>query len=127
MLATLLFWGWESNFLIYGTIAGVVLEMSRLVKNRWDLEDVDFNRIFSFCILVALALAGYVFTTSDIGGGARGMFQGAAGLRNATASTTMAANSVLRWLPLIFFPFVAQTGQPSKAAFLEIFMGFVPS
>src|SRR5215469_11492700 len=99
MFATLLFWGWESNLLWYGAIAGAVLEASRFVQLRWELEDTDFNRIFSFCVLVAVALAGYVFTTNDAGGGLRGMFQGASGLRNATASTSMAGNSVLRWLP----------------------------
>lgn len=107
MFATLLFWGWQSNMLLYGAIAGTVLEASRWVKLRWDLEDVDFNRIFSFCILVMVAAAGYVFSTNDVGGGLKGMFQGPAAVRNASISTELAADSVFRWLPLIGFPFIA--------------------
>ena len=94
--------------LLYGALAGAALEAARVVKLRWDLEDVDFNRIWSLCVLVAVALVGYVFTTNEQGGGLSGMFQGGlAGLRNATASSSVATTSVLRWLPLIFFPFLA--------------------
>ena len=85
MFATLLFWGWQSNLLIYGVIAGALLEASRFVKYRWELEDVDFNRIWSLCVLIMVVLGVYVFTTNDVGGGISGMFQGAAGLRNVSA------------------------------------------
>lgn len=106
LLATLLFWGWQSHLMIFGAVAGVLLESARWVKYRWDLEDTDFNRIWSFCVLMAVAMAAYVFTNNDEGGGMSGLFQGPAGLRNASISTTLATTSVFRWLPLIILPFV---------------------
>jgi hypothetical protein len=106
LLAALLFWGWQSHLLLYGALAGLVLEAARICKPRWDLEDGDFLRIWSLCTLVLVALGAYVFTTNSEGGGLSGMFQGVAGLRNATASSSAATTSVLRWLPLIFFLFI---------------------
>ena len=107
LLATLLFWGWQSNLVVYGAIAGVLLEASRWIKFRWDLDDTDFNRIWSFCGLMAVVLAAYVFTNNDEGGGVRGMFQqGPAGLRNASISTQVATTTVFRWMPLILLPFI---------------------
>jgi transglutaminase-like putative cysteine protease len=107
LFAALLFWGWESKLLFYGALAGAVLEAARVVKLRWELEDVDFNRIWSFCVLVMVGLAAYIFTTNDQGAGVSGMFHGVAGLRSASASSTVATTSVLRWLPLILLPFIA--------------------
>jgi len=108
LFAALLFWGWQSDLLWYGAAVGVLLEMSRFIKPRWELEDVDFNRIFSLCILVVVGVAAYIFTTSDEGGGLTGMFHsGFNGLRRAQNSSTVALTSVFRWLPLIFLPFAA--------------------
>ncbi|HUC85581.1 MAG TPA: hypothetical protein VL970_10345, partial [Candidatus Acidoferrales bacterium] len=108
LFATLLFWGWQSNLLWYGAAAGALLELSRFVKPRWDLEDVDFNRIFSLCILVVVGVGAFIFTTSDEGGGFSGMFQsGVNGLRRVQQSSTVTTFSVFRWLPLMFLPFVA--------------------
>jgi hypothetical protein len=107
LFATLLFWGWQSDWLVAGVIAGAALEAARFWKWRWDLEDVDFNRIWSFCVLVAVALFAYIFTTNDDGGGFSNMFRGPAAARNATVSSTLAFTTVMRWLPLICFPFIA--------------------
>jgi len=107
LFATLLFWGWQSHLLVYGALAGAVLEAARVFKPRWDLEDVDFNRLWSLCVVVALATFGYIFTTNDEGGGMSGLTQGPMALRNATTSSSVAANTMFRWLPLIFFPFLA--------------------
>jgi hypothetical protein len=106
LFAALLFWGWQSGLLLVGALAGAALEAVRFFKWRWDFEDVDFNRIWSFCVLMVVALAGYVFTTNDAGGGLSGMMHGPV-VRNATASSTQTITTVFRWLPLIFFPFIA--------------------
>ena len=74
LFAALAFWGWQSGLLLVGALAGAALEAVRFFKWRWDFEDVDFNRIWSFCFLVLVALAGYVFTTSNEGGGLAGIF-----------------------------------------------------
>lgn len=108
LFATLLFWGWQSDLLVCGVLAGAALEAARFTNFRWELEDVDFNRIWSLCLLLTVALAGYLFTTNDEGGGFTGLIHGGVnGLRKATDSSTTAITKVLRWLPLIFYPFVA--------------------
>ena len=45
LAAALLFWGWQTWFLIEGAIMAVVLESSRFIKARWELADDDFARI----------------------------------------------------------------------------------
>ena len=107
LFATLLFWGWQSDMLLAGALAGAALEASRIIKLRWDLEDVDFHRVGSLCMLVIVVVFGYMFTTNDEVGGLSGMTHGPAAVHNATVSSSRAANSVLRWLPLIWFPFIA--------------------
>jgi hypothetical protein len=32
LLAALLFWGWQSHLLLYGALAGMVLEAARIFK-----------------------------------------------------------------------------------------------
>jgi hypothetical protein len=66
--AALLFWGWQSDFLWTGVVLGIVLEGARFTRWRWELADTDFNRIWSFCVLLNVVLAGYVFTNNDAGG-----------------------------------------------------------
>jgi hypothetical protein len=102
IFATLLFWGWQSDLLLVGAVLGVVLESSRFMNWRWELDDTDFNRIWSFCV----ALVGYVFTTNDAGGGLSGLLHGNAA-RNAANSGVVTAIRFMRWLPMTTFPFVA--------------------
>jgi protein-glutamine gamma-glutamyltransferase len=106
LLAALLFWGWQSGFLIVGAALGVVLECARFIGARWDLDDDDFNRIWSFCVVLNVALAGYVFTTNDTGGGLNGMIHGNVAA-NVTNSSVLTVTRFLRWLPMTTFAFIA--------------------
>jgi len=107
--SALIFWGWQSGFLIPGFLMAIVVEAARFTKARWDFSDDDFSKVWTFCSLTFLAASVYAFTSnngpSNIGGWIRNpgfRTQGAAGL--ATART---AASMFRWLPMIFFPFLA--------------------
>jgi len=105
LFAALLFWGWLSGLLLVGALAGLGLAAARIFKWRWELEDVDFNRIWSFCVLVVVVLVGYVFTTNEQAVGLAGMVRGASVHNsNPDALNTIA---VLRWLPLTFYPLLA--------------------
>ena len=105
LLAVLLFWGWQSGFLLAGAIMGIVLEGARFIKARWDLTEGDFRRIWNFCTLLVLTLVVYVFTTNEEGGGLNGLLHVSAvvAARNAGVSAT----TFLRWLPMTMFLFVA--------------------
>jgi hypothetical protein len=89
LFGALLFWGWQSEFFFTGAILGVILESARFINARWDLDDADFNRIWTFCVVLNVALAGYGLTNNDGGAGA------------------LATTRFLRWLPLTTFAFIA--------------------
>ena len=104
LLAALLFWGWLSDFLLAGAIMGVILEGTRYTKFRWDLDDSDFNRISSFCLLLIVASMGYAITNNDAGG-LSGMLHGNTGA-NALKAGALTATRWLRWLPMATFAFI---------------------
>jgi protein-glutamine gamma-glutamyltransferase len=106
--ATLLFWGWQTDFLIPGAIMGVVLEASRYVKVRWDLSDDDFKRIWTFCALLFLAAAVYAFADSGGTEGFGHLFNESAlaAERDVGSASARTAAALIRWLPMIFFLFV---------------------
>ena len=116
--ATLLFWGWQTGFLIAGAVMAVVLESGRFVKTRWDLSDEDFHRIWTFCTLLILAAAIFAFTLNEGAGGFSGLFHGPAIVvaSRLTASGDRTATAFLRWLPMIVFPcIVAQAFSASES------------
>jgi hypothetical protein len=105
LLAALLFWGWQSGFLLAGAIMGAALESARLVRARWDLTEADFRRLWSFCALLILVLVVYAFTTNDAGGGL-------AGLRHPSLTETShylsaSATSFLGLLPVALVLLIA--------------------
>jgi hypothetical protein len=105
LLAALAFWGWQSGFLLLGTLMGVVLESARLIKARWDLEAEDFRRIWNFCVLISLALIVYTFTTNEEGNGLNGLLHSSA--VDATRRLGVSGSAFLLWLPMTLFLFVA--------------------
>jgi transglutaminase-like putative cysteine protease len=103
--AALLLWGWQSGVPLVGAGAGVALESARFIPARWDLTEEDFRRVWNFCMLLALALVVYVFSTNSQGGGWSGL------LHPSTAEVTRyagtSATAFLRWLPMTFFLLIA--------------------
>ena len=113
---TLLFWGWQTDFLLEGALMGVVLEASRFVKIRWELTDDDFKRIWTFCALLFLAAAVYAF--ADNGGPEGfGRFFGGPNVsseREAGSASAKTAAALIRWLPMIFFLFMGAQAFSAK-------------
>ena len=104
LLATLAFWGWQSGLLWVGIALGTVLESVRFIKaRRFDLADEDFRRIWNLCIVLTLAIAAIIFTTNDEGGGVINNPT----VSNASTATVRTATTLLRWLPMTLFLFVA--------------------
>jgi hypothetical protein len=107
--ATLLFWGAMTGFLIPALLMALVLEGARYIKVRWDFSDEDCTRIWTFCTLLFLASAVYAFTTNEGPSDFRGLLQNPnfATQRNAGLASARTAASLIRWVPMIFFLFVA--------------------
>jgi hypothetical protein len=105
---TLLFWGWQTDFLPVGALMGVLLEASRFVKLRWELNDDDFKRIWTFCALLFLAAAVYAFADNGGPESFQKLFgDGDFSDRAAGSSSAKTAAALIRWLPMIFFLFMA--------------------
>ena len=107
--ATLLFWGWQTEFLAVGALLALVLECPRWVGIRWELSDEDFSRIWNFCTLLILAAGVCAFGSNTGPEGFGGLFQGSAIAVGTKVglSGERTATALLRWLPMLLFPFVA--------------------
>ena len=105
VFAALLFWGWQSDFLLAGATLGVVLEAARFTRARWELDEADFSRIWTFCVLLTIALAAYVFT-NNAEGGLRGLVHARTD-PSATEPGGLNAMRFLRWLPMSTFALLA--------------------
>ncbi|MCW5552421.1 MAG: hypothetical protein KIS67_09655 [Verrucomicrobiae bacterium] len=107
--AALLFWGWQSEFLIVGAVLAVGLEAARWTRARWEFSDEDFSRFWTFCSLMFLAALVYAFTANDGPSSFGSFFQNPnlATQRSAGTSSSRTASAILRWVPIIFFPFIA--------------------
>lgn len=106
--AALLFWGWQSGLFLVGALLAVILEGARVFKVRWDFSDEDFNRIWTFCALLLFGALLYAFSTHD-GPSSISFLLGDKSPGTAQAASTAGARtiiSVIRWLPMIFYPFL---------------------
>jgi transglutaminase-like putative cysteine protease len=106
--AALLFWGWQTNLLVAGTAMALLVEGARWIQARWEFSDQDFNRIWTFCTLVLIGSVVFAFTNEGLSD-FRGLVQNPSFInqRNAGLASARTVASVLRWLPMIFFLFMA--------------------
>ncbi len=107
--AVVLFWGWQSHLLVPAALMALVIESPRWLKARWDFSDEDFNRIWTFCALLALAATVYAFSMNEGPANFSGFFRhpDLKTERGIGTSTARTAALVLRWLPMIFFLFLS--------------------
>jgi protein-glutamine gamma-glutamyltransferase len=104
---TLVFWGWQTGFLIPGVVMALLLEASRLVRPRWEFSDEDFSRIYLLSFVILVAAGVFAFTANEGPAEFRGFFQNPNFVtqRNTGVVTTRTTMSLCRWLPMIFFSF----------------------
>lgn len=84
-LISTLFWGYQTDLLLWAIPMGLILELRFLTSWRWELKQTDFYRIAD---LTSLALLGTIIF----------LFLNAREYHFLTA--------LVQWLPLIFFPLV---------------------
>jgi protein-glutamine gamma-glutamyltransferase len=106
--ATLIFWGWQTGFLIPGILMGLALESARWTKARWEFSDEDFNRVWTFCSLLLIAAGVFAFSDNQGPSDFLALFQSPNYFRqrNAGMASARTAAALIRWLPMIFFLFV---------------------
>lgn len=107
--AALLFWGWQCDLVLLGALMAVALEGSRVFKSRWDFTGEDFRRVWMLCTLLFLGAAVFAFTSNEGPSAFGNLFQDAnsTAQRDAALSSSRTASALFRWLPIIFYPFIA--------------------
>ncbi len=81
LAAGLLFWGWQTDQIVFSVLMAAMLEASHWLKFRWAISDREFNRISDFSSILFVIIIVYLFMTQSIDG----IF------------------TILQWLPFIFF------------------------
>ena len=116
LAAALLFWGWETGFLLAGALMGILIESPRWTRLRWELSDKDFGRIWTFCSVVLLAAVVLAFTASQGPAEVRGFLRNPSfhTQRSAGLAGQRTAADVLRWLPMIYFLFAGAQAVSSR-------------
>jgi protein-glutamine gamma-glutamyltransferase len=107
--AALFFWGWQTGFPVAGAVMAVALESAGWIKARWEVSDEDLSRIWTFCCLLLLTAAVYAFSANEGPANFSGFFQqpNLHTERNASLTSARTAAALIRWLPMIFFLFIA--------------------
>jgi hypothetical protein len=83
--SSLLFWGWQSGFVVPAIVLAFMLESARLIRWRLPISDKAFARLFDLSALILLVIVAYHFT---VGHFPQSLFL------------------IFQWLPLILFPLV---------------------
>lgn len=105
VLATLSFWGWQTNHPWVGVAAGLVLELPRVIKARWSLAQADFNRLWNVCSVLCLGVGTFLLISE--GTVRLDDFLVNAGRRpEAIKQAGQSALVWLQWFPMIFLPFL---------------------
>jgi len=103
ILATLAFWGWQTGHLVYGILAGCLLESSRLVKARWSLTQADFNRLCNVCAVLFLGVGAFLaFNEGTVS--FNDFFVNAGRRPEAMRQAGRSALYWFQWFPMIFLP-----------------------
>lgn len=109
LAAALMFWGWQTDYVAVAAVMAIILESARLTKTRWDFSDEDFSRVWTFCTLLFLAAAVYAFTANEGPSNIVNFLQdpNLSTQRRAGNTSSRTAASLILWLPMTFFLFVA--------------------
>ncbi len=90
--AALLFWGWQTGFLLLALPLAILIEAARALTWRLELSSTDFHRLTDLCTLLIVVSGVYLFSTT-------GSSRAVDGPRAMTL--------LFQWLPFLLFPLVA--------------------
>lgn len=105
---TLLFWGFQSGMLWVGGAMAVLLELSFLLKLRWEVDRSDYYRVWDFCAILFAASAIYCFVSRDTTNDLMEFFQATNfSRRNQVMNNAFATTFIFfQWMPMVFFPLI---------------------
>lgn len=68
VLASLLIWGWQTDYFYYAFLMGLMLEMPHFIKWRIDFSDKDVNQLADLSGIIFFILTVYVFVNYSFQG-----------------------------------------------------------
>ncbi len=68
ILASLLVWGWQTQFMLYAIIIGILLELPFFIKWRIDFTDKDVNQLADLSGVIFFIMSVYVFVNYSFEG-----------------------------------------------------------
>ena len=68
ILASLLLWGWQTEYLLYAAIMGVILELPFFIKWRINFSDKDVNQLADLSGVLFFIITVYVFVNYTLQG-----------------------------------------------------------
>ena len=108
LLPALLLWGWQADLLGPAVLLGLLLEAPRVVPLRIDIQQRDFERLWSFTTVLFLGMGFYLLIARQGLGSllVTGPVPDAANdaQKNATNASDTAI-TFLRWMPFVVYPF----------------------
>ena len=90
--AALVFWGWQTGFLLLALPLAILIEAARALTWRLELSSTDFHRLTDLCTLLIGVSGVYLFSTT-------GSSRAVDGPRAMTL--------LFQWMPFLLFPLVA--------------------
>ncbi len=68
LLATLLLWGWQTEYLFYSIVMGILLELPYFIKWRIDFNDKDINQLSDLSGILFFIVTVYIFVNYSFQG-----------------------------------------------------------
>jgi transglutaminase-like putative cysteine protease len=106
--AALLFWGWETRWLVVAVPLAVLVELPRALRTRWEVSPEDFSRVWNLCAFAFVGAFVYSLWANEGVGYVGRLFQDSTPGERVAAfnKTTRSVLIFFQWLPMIFFPFL---------------------
>jgi hypothetical protein len=106
ILATLTFWGWQIGSIFTGITLGLILELGRRHRPKWQLREEDYQRIWDLCCIIGLCAALYCLANLK---GENGIAKLLSFLDWRGPNAVMPVHGAVyfgQWWPILLFPFV---------------------
>ncbi len=63
--AALVFWGWQTDLMIWALPMALLLEAPQYIRARWEFSNADLNRVFDLCVIIGIAVAVILYNSES--------------------------------------------------------------
>ena len=126
--AALLFWGWQSGWILPALVMAAAVEAPRWIPARWEVAESDFRRVWDLCAFLFLGGLVYALASNDSLSAMREAVRSSSftNQRSAMLKSAQSALDLFRWTPALFFLIVlAQSYSQTTRVPLTVFSGIL--